>query len=1474
MAIGFARMEFVKRSAGKNACAKAAYNGRTKIQFQGTEFAKAQLFNWSNKEPATHHEIVLPDHVDEKYNCVNYLWNEVEKIENRINSQVAMELVLALPDDESISIEDRVELTKSFVKENFISRAFGAQINIHSPEKDEDGEEKAIKNWHAHVLVTPRRFQEDGKSFETKKPRDLLEVKKGRVTDGPEWGKMWTHHQNQYFEEKGLSLRVDSTGIISQKHLGPVRMRARAFSLMEVNSIQSSLNTIESLDPKSLLKKISETHNIFTREDVERYLIKHLDSNLISDVRKSFWEQTEILQLFDKEKKEPQNKFTTQEILAEEKKIFRIAERMNGHSAFSLSNKEKIETVSATLQKEQLSAFQAIISGKRLSCIEGLAGTGKSYLLAAIKDAYTDEGYIVRGFGPDNATAQVLEKCGITESVNVYRFLYNYHYSNIKINSGNEVWIIDEAGKLGSEPFLELLKAAEQNKVQVILSGDTRQLPSVSRGRIFKGLIDRFGSQFLGDIQRQKYQEQREIAKKLATGKISEALDAISRTGGFRWSETQSESIEKLVKQWVVDQERFPYSPTLILAHTNAEVKVLNEFIRAYRKEKGELGEKEYFCDSFTGKVYISQGDHIEFRKNDGKLGVTNGLKGILINASEDKFVVSVKQQNKVREITFNPQEYTSYQLGYATTNYRSQGDSADRVYVLLSKQMNREMFYVAHTRHARAAYCFVSKTETKNLQELKKQIFKTTSSELVSDFLTQAEIIKQSESLEKYEELDALRSSTSMTKRLKGEVLNLVDKIQNNVSTFVEKHTDRLPNQGFFNHQANDTSVKGSVVEVKDALEKESNSTSNPQTLIKSMLSNKDEESLSVEGLQKGNKESKKWNSLSVEVKAVVKQYYEASDNASCLYSIVKSESESLGKDEKAATHYNDWQMACAQRNEGAYRLTHSLHSKEIASVFSKKSLEILKDRAERHEATLNKQNAPHLEESLKDNLDSLLFRLFPEGPTRRDSRGYRFGNKGSLSVICQGERIGSFYNHEKKHGGGLIRLIEDNLSVSKEDAVHWAKNFLGEAKTLPTSNHFKLKSFESKNDDAWVSLKPNENIKAPALRSISKRLDQQYNEAARHAYRDSSGNLLFYTLRLVDKEDASKKAILPLSYGYYREVNPLWDMRGFKSGKNSLYNLDLIYQRPDAKILIVEGEKTADAANKLFEKDNILAVTWHGGAAASKKSDWSPLFLRDVIIWPDNDASGFKAADSISADLRRIGVNSLKVVNKQALQKTFPEKWDLADALPQGKKEQDIRDLILSAEDKAIGLGTVLSGKPHSLKELLQAREVLWRVDERLRAQLESKHGGKTWEIQNAIATETSSILAREKESIQRMQKAYGIDSSLSEKLSFAEMIFQAKHGKLPERHLLDELRQTIGNIEVTQTENFSKMPHEEKSVVDFIRSKHVAECFENGIKRNMSTKDFETSVNDLLYATRKTTEKQVKTKSLDRSLDKDVI
>ena len=89
-------------------------------------------------------------------------------------------------------------------------------------------------------------------------------------------------------------------------------------------------------------------------------------------------------------------------------------------------------------------------------------------------------------------------------------------------------------------------------------------------------------------------------------------------------------------------------------------------------------------------------------------------------------------------------------------------------------------------------------------------------------------------------------------------------------------------------------------------------------------------------------------------------------------------------------------------------------------------------------------------------------------------------------------------------------------------------------------------------------------------------------------------------------------------------KEIRPLklenqrWMLKGIP-GPRPLYNLPMLYERPDAPVLVVEGEKTSDAVRDLLP--SCIPITSMYGAGAQHLSDWSPLKSREVVIWPDND-------------------------------------------------------------------------------------------------------------------------------------------------------------------------------------------------------------------------------------------------------------
>ena len=98
---------------------------------------------------------------------------------------------------------------------------------------------------------------------------------------------------------------------------------------------------------------------------------------------------------------------------------------------------------------------------------------------------------------------------------------------------------------------------------------------------------------------------------------------------------------------------------------------------------------------------------------------------------------------------------------------------------------------------------------------------------------------------------------------------------------------------------------------------------------------------------------------------------------------------------------------------------------------------------------------------------------------------------------------------------------------------------------------------------------------------------------------------------------------------------------------------------QLPGAPVLIVEGEKAADAAALLFPTSSVC--TWPSGCKAIAKADWSPLAGRRCTLWPDADAVGRDAMAKLAPRLLAAGVPQVRIVQPPA---DVPDGWDLADA------------------------------------------------------------------------------------------------------------------------------------------------------------------------------------------------------------------
>lgn len=194
---------------------------------------------------------------------------------------------------------------------------------------------------------------------------------------------------------------------------------------------------------------------------------------------------------------------------------------------------------------------------------------------------------------------------------------------------------------------------------------------------------------------------------------------------------------------------------------------------------------------------------------------------------------------------------------------------------------------------------------------------------------------------------------------------------------------------------------------------------------------------------------------------------------------------------------------------------------------------------------------------------------------------------------------------------------------------------------------------------------------------------------------YRDAEGRPLGYVYRFVTSDGG--KETLPLSWARAPTGYEEWRWLSFAEPR-PLYGLDRLAAKPDATVLVVEGEKCADAG--AAELPDLAVVSWPGGGKAVDKADWSPLAGRKVMTWADCDGKREPLTkdekDALPDDLARAAAQAAKPFLPEAMQPGVramasvhrhlhalgarvwalsipapgekPDGWDIADAVADG--------------------------------------------------------------------------------------------------------------------------------------------------------------------------------------------------------------
>lgn len=744
MAIVHFSASIISRGDGRSAVLSAAYRHCAKMDYE----REARSVDYSRKQGLLHEEFLLPPDAPQwarmliadrsVAGATEAFWNRVEAFEKRSDAQLAKDLTAALPIE--LSAEQNIAFVRDFVERHILSKGMVANWVYH----DNPG------NPHIHLMTTLRPLTEDGfgakkvavlgkdgQPLRTKGGKIVYELWAGGADDFNAFRDAWFERMNHHLAFNGINLRVDGRSyekqgidLVPTVHLG---VGAKAIERKaEEEGRNAELERLElqqerreenarriQANPVLVLDLITREKSVFDERDVARVLHRYIDdAGLFRNLMARILQDPEVLRL-ERERislatgiREP-SKYTTHELIRLEAGMASRAVWLSRRSSHGVGKRVLDETFARhdRLSQEQRNAIEHVAGGARIAAVIGRAGAGKTTMMKAAREAWETAGYRVVGGALAGKAAEGLEKEAGIASRTLSSWELRWEKERDRLDE-KTVFVLDEAGMVSSRQMATFVKAVTEAGAKLVLVGDPDQLQPIEAGAAFRAIADRIGYAELGFIFRQRETWMRTASMALARGRVGEALAAYDGAEMVRSEWTKADAVRTLIDDW--NSEFDPARTSLILAHRRVDVRMLNELAREKMVERGIVGEGFAFRTE-DGVRHFAAGDRIVFLKNEGSLGVKNGLLATVVEAAPGRIVAAVGAGEERRQIVVEQRFYANVDHGYATTIHKSQGATVDDVKVLASGSLDRHLTYVALTRHRDAMQLYVGLNEFTN---------------------------------------------------------------------------------------------------------------------------------------------------------------------------------------------------------------------------------------------------------------------------------------------------------------------------------------------------------------------------------------------------------------------------------------------------------------------------------------------------------------------------------------------------------------------------------------------------------------------------------------------------------------------------------------------------------------------------------------------------------------------------------------
>lgn len=442
---------------------------------------------------------------------------------------------------------------------------------------------------------------------------------------------------------------------------------------------------------------VTEHASTFQRRDVVRAIAERLpdggDVTVIEDLADSFLVDARLVPL--DASREP--RWTTRELLATEARLVERAHALQDAGAgvaiplavdLALGERPSISDEQAEMVRH------LTMSGAGIDPVIGAAGTGKTYTLDATRAAWEASRFRVFGAALSARAAAELRAGSGIASTTITKLLGQLDDGRLVLDDRCVV-VIDESGMVGTRTLDAISRHTAAAGAKLVLVGDTAQLPEIDAGGSFRALTEALPGAVLVENRRQIHEWERYALDDLRAGNITEAVAAYDGQGRIVISDNADALRQQLVDDWAT--AHLAGDDAVMIASHRADVRDLNDRARDLLDAAGHLGDRRLVVDGREFAV----GDHVlATGRNHYDLDILNGDLGTVTRISERGLTFRCERVDAERTMPTDRLVDGHLDHGYARTNYKTQGATADRVFTLGDDgDLDRQAAYTALSR-------------------------------------------------------------------------------------------------------------------------------------------------------------------------------------------------------------------------------------------------------------------------------------------------------------------------------------------------------------------------------------------------------------------------------------------------------------------------------------------------------------------------------------------------------------------------------------------------------------------------------------------------------------------------------------------------------------------------------------------------------------------------------------------------------